>query len=1018
MSRFLIFALVITSFSINAFSCELVAPVRHTNPDGSHGGMVSRDAKVAVTAHIGFDAKVCDKAWVDGNAKILDLAEVKEEAWVREFSVIKDRATVAGKAVVWGTKNTPAEVGEDSKIYGEAKVMTGTKVSGTAEVYGTVTLEDSVVSADARVCEGYILKDQFITDSYFCTEEEVESRATVKSKNFDEAKFNIRTNFLELEAGGIEFLNDRNIFEIFINGTQIAPVTIEVNRKRLLINDLTAVKEGENELIISGRDQYGKKISDRVFNFLMGSGEKIISINSSNNSLMKFNVVYSLNDIEYEGYAKLRNGNLVLTGIPLGLSEVKLQITGAGYDGILVEKFENIEQVPASINITPYPTFINNTLDFSEGLTGWETNHPSNITLEEMEGGIKASIFPHETEVVTFTKTVKLSSYDRSFGVTFQIPQNLISKNIFESQVEVIIASKAQGTIEYQSFSPNSFYKSIGENGLLNLQLERKNIKIDDEFSVFFRILPTGGAFLNTPAVNVLGGEISNFFIDFTTINDDIKNLTDIKIKTTGAIDCDNSAYSINNTKVFERTKNPPPSLKFLSAGTTPMIPIFKENRIFASLKIKGIDKNIIDTISLVGEQNGQVVFTAPLSYCAGKQLEEMVNEVNFVKANSLINHLFVISDFQLRDVSTVIGSKISLRVKVDAKDHQGTKISLYSKNEKPLMVLSSPQLSEIFTYGLIDYYDENEENISRAGGDKWILPAYRSILEGILKIFYSPGFAFWKVGDLARGNGGVFLSHKATHNDGLDADLQFSSYMDNGQKIEFNFDELGDNEIKWNGLLFQIENFLNEIKFYYGYIRDIYISRGYKQNPNAKIFLERRFENRCFNGRIIHFDLGRGEGSLMRDVPVDHQHHIHLRFNHPKKDGSAYQENLNASDLETNYDLDKFIFELTDAGNNLKISPKTGVDLGDKKVYWRYQDKEGYSDNSMVVGYNKWPNSNPSMNIMMSTDIRYIYVSVAKKNGACVLRDVAIDIGSKTIKDHRAWTYKKIGSKYIMELL
>ncbi len=98
---------------------------RHINPDGSVGGFVSTECRVAKTAYIGRDAKVIGpSARVKGRARILDEAEI----WgnVEGDAVICDRARVGLGCTV---KNSAVLSGETILHPGS-----GTTVEGYAHI--------------------------------------------------------------------------------------------------------------------------------------------------------------------------------------------------------------------------------------------------------------------------------------------------------------------------------------------------------------------------------------------------------------------------------------------------------------------------------------------------------------------------------------------------------------------------------------------------------------------------------------------------------------------------------------------------------------------------------------------------------------------------------------------------------------------------------------------------------------------------------------------------------------------
>lgn len=82
-----------------AMACEGTSN-RHTNPDGTVGGLVALTARVDSTSFIAFDAQVCDFARVENFSKILDSASVKGLAWIRGHVELRDNSEIKEEAVL------------------------------------------------------------------------------------------------------------------------------------------------------------------------------------------------------------------------------------------------------------------------------------------------------------------------------------------------------------------------------------------------------------------------------------------------------------------------------------------------------------------------------------------------------------------------------------------------------------------------------------------------------------------------------------------------------------------------------------------------------------------------------------------------------------------------------------------------------------------------------------------------------------------------------------------------------
>ncbi|MDA8314903.1 MAG: hypothetical protein M0010_06965 [Actinomycetota bacterium] len=130
--------------------------LRHENPDGTFGGLVSATATVERTAWVGPLAKVLGRAKVLDSAKVLDQAIVSDDATVTEHAVVRgraqvlDNATVAGHATVSGN----AVVRSEATVSGGAMVFGRAKVTDLAIVSGAASIGDDVVIAGQCVVSG------------------------------------------------------------------------------------------------------------------------------------------------------------------------------------------------------------------------------------------------------------------------------------------------------------------------------------------------------------------------------------------------------------------------------------------------------------------------------------------------------------------------------------------------------------------------------------------------------------------------------------------------------------------------------------------------------------------------------------------------------------------------------------------------------------------------------------------------------------------------------------------------
>ena len=139
-----------------------------TNPDGSRGGAVGKEAKVQAGAVIAPGAQVCDFAQVKSGAQILGQATVGGRAVINTGSLIEGRAKVISEARVGGG-------GATTKIGGEAIVEGSALVTGASQVFSKAKIGGGAKVNNSIICQASVIEGINVNDSdYYCQTDDPE----------------------------------------------------------------------------------------------------------------------------------------------------------------------------------------------------------------------------------------------------------------------------------------------------------------------------------------------------------------------------------------------------------------------------------------------------------------------------------------------------------------------------------------------------------------------------------------------------------------------------------------------------------------------------------------------------------------------------------------------------------------------------------------------------------------------------------------------------------------------------
>lgn len=1009
---------VLSTFKV--FACELVNSTRHTNPDGSLGGRVNNRAQVAPTAFVASGAKICGFAQIDGNAQILNSAVVKENAWVKSYSIVKDRAVISGHALISGGQNRIATIQGTSKIYGNAKIMSGSIVQDSAEVFGGAILESSVVTGESKVCFGAVISNEQITDDYFCDTAFATSRAEIKLENLSEDKFNITPKRV-IVSSTYEFLQDKTANRISINGSNVDTAFYEIYGKRLIVTLDSQFADGPNQIEFSGKDKFGKEIGAQTFEIFTGSDVKFIQ--SSMTGKERVEAFTNIDGKEIQIPANVSTAGIRLYGIPSeSFLEYRVELRAVGEKTYLLENFSNTS-FPESLELTRAPEFINNNSEYGANLNAWEINQPELVQEDGQDISLTFSSDPlvlSKQFVLSDSKasaSLEMAPFDAGtiFDENYEIEMAFVSfstKKIDSRRVNLAELSALYGSdvgIKHdylKKFSKNERILSL-------LKLTSKDPAIKFQAKSKSKSVPLGDVEITFTPYNYSVLNDTKAIPKGLTTPDSILLYARRKSTPLSSIesetDCNDPSFKTNLSRAFKPQAD---LMEYFSVGDAlHVMPNYSENRIYGNLSFGSMKKKDLSDIRLVfigysKNSNKVVRLQKGLAACYLRQFNELSedSEVSFNVEHSLVKPLFYFLHQELLDFDTSGSSKIKLRVIANFNDN-GVPRDIKSR-DIDLKVLITPYAlfaNTSNTYGTVDDYDSQKGNILRTGGDKWILPAYSDMVINILNNGSSANVN-WQMGDLTKSNGGVFLPHTDTHKDGQDADIRYPD----SQAPAFILSKLKDEE--WPEVLNRIENFLRSFQNKFKYIRDIYISLPSDLARKDWRFLEMKFGNTCFsNLRYIQFKQKNGQRSLLRNVG-NHDDHVHIRFNETTDKGTLTNY-YDLTDTPTN-EIDDFEFSLGQDGNGLSVKWLPGVNISKKYIAWRFQSKKMPDSDEVnpVIDYKMNFEYGPGGDKYQGTANqakRYIYLTIASaKTGACVQREIEID-PSKVVGGMK-WTYQK----------
>ena len=156
------------TFSAWAAPCGGEPAARWTNPDGTLGGWIGKDTKVAVGVYIAPSAEACEFVQIQSGARILENSTVGGRAVIGSKSEIGGSARIAGEAKIGGGGST-------TRISENAKVDGSSVITGKTHIYGRSSVSGSSKVHNSQVCQASIIKSiQVIDSDYYCQTEDPE----------------------------------------------------------------------------------------------------------------------------------------------------------------------------------------------------------------------------------------------------------------------------------------------------------------------------------------------------------------------------------------------------------------------------------------------------------------------------------------------------------------------------------------------------------------------------------------------------------------------------------------------------------------------------------------------------------------------------------------------------------------------------------------------------------------------------------------------------------------------------
>lgn len=956
-----------------AMACEGTSN-RHTNPDGTIGGLVALTARVDSTVFIAYDAQVCDFARVENFSKILDSAIVKGLAWIRGHVELRHNSEIEEEATLEGTFSAKVIVNDYAKIYGKSRILPGTIVSGRSLIYDQAEVINSQIK-DASICGTKVIRNKSVYDNRFCFDQLESSDATIFLKNFNTESVNTPKKKIEVGISEGELLTDISVLRVEINGLKIPTENVLLSHEKIVILNDSYLKDGLNSLKISTVDDQTLSIYEE-FDFYVGSESKVIAVPDQDDD-SSFRITYVMKGKDYSAPFYYSNGELLIQGLGKDISIESVKIEATSKKSFIYETY-NFDEIPETISSTAIPVFISND-PFKNGETDWSISHPEYVEITNSSMAVSEAA----EERIEILKTFSLASIS-SVSAIFEIPY--LSNLLISSgpEVEVLYISRDERKITSSRFSKQFFI----QNSIHSLGFSKRKSSF---VTLVIRVSSSNKSSFTEPVLHVKDFDLNGVGIEFNPKNFTSKN---IKLRTRAPIGfervpdtnvstdegCRNPVFNFSHANNTEYQKSVLQPLTYFSVGPLNRLSgKVEHNRIFGELHIAGIDDaENISKAELIVKSNNSPVATQLWSHCAQKGLvkeivktpeNKEITQFSFTTGNNIVNYVFAIPFSSLSwgtsESSYVQGNVISLSVKLTYFKNKLPNTKPDTKEidvavNLPILVSTNVGASAVEESG-IDTYDSSEASYLRTGGDKWAEPAYANKIIDIVNIDSA-----WLVNDISKLNGGSFGGHEG-HSRGADIDFKHKPI----DSIRHDFYCYASDDDKWKSSLDEIEKFITSRKNQLGFIKDILISREGKRSTafgpcSGKEFIpkwiDRKFHARCIGdknekgeyfGRYI--DLNEKEGNWGKSIfkhYTNHHHHIHVTLN--SLSGSQVNE-FNPSKPEFNPSHVQITFNKKNRTISLEPHEDHVSNFLNKKIFLRIQKEKDFQKVNTEVYFAIW---------------------------------------------------------------
>lgn len=930
--------------SAHVFACDIPVGTNHTNPDGSQGGFVSASARVSPHAYVSPTARVCGSAWVDEHVMLSDFAVVDDEAWIMKYVEISGYAEVREHAVLSGLADSQKLIVTDNaKIRSNAKIRGSYHITGASHIYGSVEIKGrGSVGGYSTICESVVLEDVDLFDSSYYCADGAESAGKIAIANKHVGTLVDANKEIHFELQYVESLRPE-LTKVILNGEEIDQDYLIVQKDLIRILPHPLLQDGLNEIVVSAIDLHGKVIVDEGTSIIVGKQALEIELSSSLSASAVVEAWFRYKGDELKVPTRRNGASLILNAIP-DIPEARIDIMVLDQNVQKYVSFELISPV-TELSLDAWPSHIQNNLDFSSGLTGWNVSVPNNVELVSVPGGYQASLALSEELTLEHVFRLENSAQSTLTPVSF-LRSDFVSllpdvdmhvlmlakksrefkRVIFNPQAESHLIRGSVDGLQAREKVLNFFADHAGEDVVLRFYLPDQNAKFSDGVSVTVgrSSLQNASGFLTFKNLSLYTATQQSGYYDLLTP------------RGCGSLSENERGGLSGLDKTWVRESNS------FSAGEAPHYISNYQNRMWGEFTLRMPVEKYLAGLHFELWQDGVLKASVPGSPCI---LNEVVRTLENGQAklefssnpNNPFTHLVSFDANSLSYISTTPGSLVEIIAYGLTTEGEAIRLSLAPEMREVLSSLNAPAQD---LFGARDDYRALNPGTVRTGGDTWGIPSVVDRLESLIALSKSDGPGHrMKVNDIAKMNGGIFPDHE-THTNGLQADIRINDHRN----------LIGSSEIE-NGVI----PFIGSIEAGITAFNDLLINWDNEKN-NVLHYLN----NRCLGGRYTAFNysengvprIGRKGISLIKLTSTGHIDHMHMSF--PRillRNDDPQMPTLNKPIPPTGgATIHDFKFEYEDG--KIKVSRKDDVSyLQDFNVLWRAQSSETYAGDAVDFG-------------------------------------------------------------------